>query len=230
MPSRPCLTTRPGTCGSWPSGRYHVHRGRLSSVDVIGQAGIRRTDVARTVVDVAREIGVEQAVVIADATLERDLADFGTLFTAVSRLPGGPGVAAASRAIALARYGAQSPLESVSRLRLERAGLPEATRQETIFSVGGHFLGRVDFYWDDVGVVGEADGLGKYTALGVLREEKLRQERLEQAGLVIVRWGWRDLDDLVGLVRRVSWAHERGSRRHAANRRWRTGTELRCVS
>ncbi len=226
VPNRPCLTTRPGTCGSWPSGSSHIHRGRLGNVDAFGDEGIRRTSLARTVIDVAREAGVEQAVVIADAAFERGLLNPAALLPALSRLPGGPGLPAAARAVALARYGAQSPLESVSRLRLERAGLPEATRQETLLRVDGRFLGRVDFYWDDVGVVGEADGMGKYVSLEVVRAEKLRQERLEQAGLVVVRWGWHDLDNVAALAARINTAHDRGSRRLAEDRRWRTGIEL----
>ncbi len=188
---------------------------------------IRRTRIERTVVDVAREAGLAEAVVIADAALEQGLTDPATLAAAVARLPaGGPGSPAAARAVALARAGAQSPLESTSRLALLAAGLPAADLQETIFNGDGHFLTRVDFYWDDVGVVGEADGLSKYTELQVLRGEKLRQERLKQAGLIVVRWSWRELDAIDGLVRRIRLAHERGRQRLAADRRWQVGAEL----
>ena len=42
-------------------------------------------------------------------------------------------------------------------------------------------------------MVGEADGLLKYTSPDVLRAEKQRQERLERAGFRVVRWGWDDV-------------------------------------
>jgi hypothetical protein len=79
--------------------------------------------------------------------------------------------------------------------------------------VAGRFLGRVDFYWDDFGVVGEADGDGKYGDRQALIAEKRRQERLEEAGLVVVRWGWQDLRDPDLLAARVRRALDRGSRR-----------------
>lgn len=49
------------------------------------------------------------------------------------------------------------------------------------------------FYWEGAGVIGEADGLGKYTEPDVLRAEKLRQEQLEARGFVVVRFTWADI-------------------------------------
>ncbi len=51
-------------------------------------------------------------------------------------------------------------------------------------------VGRCDFYWDEPGVFGEADGRSKYDSRDVLTAEKERQEDLERLGLVSVRWGW----------------------------------------
>jgi very-short-patch-repair endonuclease len=50
-------------------------------------------------------------------------------------------------------------------------------------------IGRVDFLWRKAGVVGEADGRVKYTD-SALWQEKLRQERLEDAGYGVLRWTW----------------------------------------
>ena len=59
---------------------------------------------------------------------------------------------------------------------------------------GGRFLGRPDFYWDEFGVIGEADGMAKYDGThDVAADEKRRQGELEDAGLIAVRWVWADL-------------------------------------
>lgn len=41
-------------------------------------------------------------------------------------------------------------------------------------------------------MIGEADGLAKYTDADVLRREKLREEELARMGFTVVRWTWRD--------------------------------------
>ena len=70
-------------------------------------------------------------------------------------------------------------------------------------------------------MIGEADGMDKYDDLQrtSLREEKLRQERFEQAGLVVVRWANADLNDIDGLVQRLRAAFARAART-SEPRRW----------
>src|SRR5436305_15134139 len=60
----------------------------------------------------------------------------------------------------------------------------------------GYPAGIVDFYWEEFGVVGEADGLVKYDEDEhplSLRAEKLRQEALEALNFIVVRWTWDDI-------------------------------------
>ena len=86
----------------------------------------------------------------------------------------------------------------------------------------GRFLGRVDFYWDEFGVVGEADGLGKYDrGAAALRDEKVRQGEMEDAGLIFVRWGWTDLRPFAPTAARLRAAFVRGVRPDRAPRDWR---------
>jgi hypothetical protein len=86
----------------------------------------------------------------------------------------------------------------------------------------GRFVGRVDFAWLEDGVVGEADGRLKYTdgdAVRVIEAEKERQARLEALGLVVVRWGWRDLEGTPPrMIERVREALERGDVRRFRGR------------
>lgn len=53
-------------------------------------------------------------------------------------------------------------LESRSRHRIGRAGLPAPLTPTDLFDVSGNFVARVDFSWPRYGVVGEADGLGRH--------------------------------------------------------------------
>ena len=71
-------------------------------------------------------------------------------------------------------------------------------------------------------MVGEADGLEKYgSSIATVRAEKLRQERLEQAGLGVVRWGWNELDNFGQVANRLRAAFARAQRRDRAPRDWR---------
>jgi hypothetical protein len=122
-----------------------------------------------------------------------------------------PRIRRAARAVRLADGLAESPLESVSRLVLHWLRVPPPQLQVSILDQFGRFVGRPDFYWDEYGVIGEADGRAKYDSRGVLTSEKLRQEELEELGLIAVRWGW---DDAVrhphSIKNRLERGYERG--------------------
>ncbi|MGN6472687.1 MAG: DUF559 domain-containing protein, partial [Mycobacteriales bacterium] len=86
----------------------------------------------------------------------------------------------------------ESPLESLSRAVFAEHGLPTPELQVEFHPRPG-LTYRADFYWPDHQVVGEADGMAKYDQRGALRAEKIRQEGLEDLGLRVVRWTWRDM-------------------------------------
>jgi hypothetical protein len=92
----------------------------------------------------------------------------------------------------VADLGSESALESLAHVCQFEAGLPRPRTQVELYDDRG-LIGRVDDYWPRYGVVGESDGLMKYADASVLRREKLRQERLEQLGLRVVRVTYRDL-------------------------------------
>lgn len=95
-------------------------------------------------------------------------------------------------ALELARAGAQTYLETVSRLQLTRVGLPEPLLQVPFYDDAG-LIGLVDMYWQGFGVVGEADGAVKYTSRDDLIREKRREDRLRALGLSVVRWMWDEI-------------------------------------
>jgi very-short-patch-repair endonuclease len=95
-----------------------------------------------------------------------------------------------------------------------------ARLQQVILDEHGSFVARVDFYWDDCGVVGEADGALKYDGRQALMAERRRQQALEDLGLIIVRWEWSDLARFESVARRLDKAFRRGARRGDPGRNW----------
>lgn len=210
-PRRPRLVLP--ECDDLPD-RHDVSRPRLSRDHLVRLHGVPVTTLARTVVDVARYRGLAAGLVSADAARGRGVGS-RELAAALDACAGWPGVTRARRAVELARCGAESPLESLGRLTLVEAGLPEPELQVEVHDEGG-FVARVDQLWRQQRVVGEADGLSKYSDPRVLQAEKLREDRLRDLGLEVVRYTWRDVmrhpDELVDRFRR---AFARSARRAA---------------
>ncbi len=180
---------------------------------MIRVANVPVTTVARSIVDVARERGHDVALVAADAAVRTELVTARELDDAFSRQRGWPGRSAAAQALALVDPDAESPLETLSRLRMGECALPKPTLQQEIGDEYGSPLGRVDFYWDEFGVVGEADGEMKYDSLAAVTAEKRRQSRLLETGLIVVRWQWQDLRHFDAVGQRLRSAFRRGRRR-----------------
>lgn len=85
----------------------------------------------------------------------------------------------------------ESPLESLSYGHILLAGLPLPDLQVRV-SLGGSDA-YPDFLWAQFMVIGEADGMLKYRDREDFRNEKRRQERLEQLGYRVVRWEAREI-------------------------------------
>jgi hypothetical protein len=220
IPERACITVPPRYTGD--ARRAHLHRATTAPEQIYLGAGLPRTTCARTIIDIAREHGIEDAVVAGDAALYRGMIDEESLLGCLRSCAGWPGIRRAERMIQLLDARAESPLESISRLRIRRAGLPKPEPQVEIYSTGGEFLGRSDFYWQEFGVVGEVDGRIKYRDApdDTFWREKQRQEAMEDTGLVVVRWGRADLEAMPQLTARLWSAFARGARNRHADRQW----------
>ncbi len=171
MPGQPCLTVPPQFTGD--TSGVHLHRAGRPHHHLRPAGQLVRTSIARTVVDLAREHGVENAVVTGDAALHGAMLDIADLQRCLLHCANWPGIRRAREAVQLLDARAESPLESVSRLRLITLNVPAPQLQTEIYDADGVWLARVDFYWDGVGVVGEVDGKAKYIG-DALWAEKLR--------------------------------------------------------
>lgn len=193
-----------------------VHRARLDADDVVLIAGVPVTNVARTIVDLGRSAPLATAVVAGDAALQRGLVTPKQLVRVLALCRGWPGIKRARRALHALDGRAESPLESVSRLAIADLGLPTPQLQAVVLTEDGWVVGRSDFYWDEFGVGGEADGRSKYTERAILSDEKDRQEQLEDLALAVTRWGWTAAHRPPALRGKILAAFERGRRRDEA--------------
>jgi very-short-patch-repair endonuclease len=184
------IGTRPS--GAWRGGEtLRVRVAPLPADHVTVAAGQRCTTVARTVVDIARSESFRDAVVVGDAA-RRAGCDAALLRQVLDQCAGWADVGKARRALPFLDPRSESAFESASRAIIHERELPPPELQtEFVVSPGVTF--RVDFFWRDQRVVGEADGLIKYDGPEVLRAEKVRQERLERLGLTVLRWTWREM-------------------------------------
>lgn len=194
------------------SGEVRVRCARLPAGHVSERYGVGVTSPARTVVDLARTFPFRDGVVLADSALRATGISRADLVKIIDESSCAPGIRTAREVVAFADALAESVLESVSRVVFAEHGLPPPQRQVVLGE--GERIGRVDFYWAEYGVVGEADGMIKYADQQALQAEKERQERLENAGFIVVRFTW---DDVVRhperTVTRIRRAFVRATRR-----------------
>lgn len=192
----------------------HLHTAPLEPDEVVELDGLQVTSVARTVVDIARTVGFEQAVAVADAALHKHLVDEGQPADAVERAAGRRGCPVARRVVAFADRRSESVGETRSRVAMHRAGLPAPVLQWEVWSAGIS-LGRVDFAWPELRTVGEFDGRVKYGRLlrpgqpagDVVFAEKLREDAIRDEDLRMVRWTWPELAPFTTVASRIRRAH-----------------------
>jgi hypothetical protein len=170
------------------------------------------TTAARTVVDIARATGRASGLVTAESALRAGL-NRAALAAVLSACRGWPGAPAALAIVDFADEFSETALESLARLWCHDQGLPPPRQQRTVRTLDGRFVAEVDFVWDECRTVLETDGRKKYNDPqglargGVVWKEKLREDRLRDCGLEVVRGYWSDGDDggaqLAGRLRRA---------------------------
>ncbi|MCM6773810.1 hypothetical protein NDR87_10055 [Nocardia sp. CDC159] len=165
--------------------------------------GYQLTTPARTVVDLARTLSRESAVVAGDALVGAFGIEGAELAMELERAKFRHGIAHAKRVLARLDGRSESVGESRSRLMLERLGLPQPRSQGNVFDPAGKFVGRVDFYYEKAAVLCEFDGRIKYGRLlqpgqtpgDAVYQEKIREDALRALGFQVIRWTWEDLTD-----------------------------------
>lgn len=200
----------------------HVHVAPIAPADdVVVIDGIAVTSPARTVADLARTMPYEQAVVLGDSALRTCRVVPAQIETVLARTGGRTGAAAARRAVWFLDGRSESPGESLSRIRMREVGMSTPELQYDVRHESGVFVARVDFYWEELGVVGEFDGMCKYKvdlddperSAEVVRCEKLREDAIRDTGREVFRWTWREIWDFRTVRARFERAVHRSLRR-----------------
>lgn len=160
-------------------------RGRptLRPDDIVAKDGIPVTAVARTLVDLATDLPLrklERAINEAD---KRDLIDPETLRVAVSDYGGQPGAPLLRSLLDKSTFRlSDSDLEIYFRPIAEGAGLPPPLSKQF---VNGW---EVDFYWPDLGLVVETDGLQYHRTASTQTRDARRDRAHALAGMTPLRF------------------------------------------
>lgn len=208
--------------GRTESGVKH-HPADVPPLQVLEVQGLDATNLARTAVDIAREHGTEDGVVVLDRVLARGVAR-GAIRQVLEAMAYWPHVTLARAALDLADPGAANMVESLARLLVIELGLGRPRTQ--VWVEDGGRKACVDLLLD--GHVFEVDGRVKYVgdARGgfapeavedALWNEKQREDWLRSLGFGMSRIVWADL---FGLRRRETLA--RLGREFLASQGWRT--------
>jgi hypothetical protein len=211
---------RPPPARGTGSTRVHLHVARVPDEQVVLVDGVLATDVTRTIVDVARTVPFESAVVMADWALLKRMTSRVDLEECLGLMGSVPGRRAAARVIAFADPLSESVGESRSRVLMHRLGLPKPDLQVRVLRRDGSRIGRCDFGWKDRRTLGEFDGRVKYGRLlrpgqspgDAVFEEKRREDELRDHRWQVARWTWDDLDHPRAVEQRIRRSFARGER------------------
>ena len=174
--------------------------GELPSDHVTEVSGLSVTRVDRTVIDCFRQLRLRDALAIADGALRNGTTSPDALRAMRAFQTRWPGVTKADAGMALADPRRESWLESASVATAHQLGFSMPMSQVWIHHLDGRLIGRVDFLWALAGVVGEADGRGKYLgeytsapwgadeAAAHMLSERDRERELESVGFAVARW------------------------------------------
>lgn len=187
---RRCKLQRPGL---WIRGRP-----ALAADDIVSRDGIPITAPARTLVDLATELGlrgVERAVNEAD---KHDLIDPETLRSALDRYAGEPGVRPLRSILDKRTFRlSDSDLEILFRPIAERAGLPPPLTKQIVNGF------EVDFFWPDLGLVVETDGLRYHRTPSTQARDAQRDRAHVVAGMTPLRFTHHEVKYEDAQVRRA---------------------------
>ncbi|MFN2615808.1 MAG: DUF559 domain-containing protein [Thermoleophilaceae bacterium] len=161
-----------------------VHRSRtLTPREVTHRHGIRVTTPVRTLLDLAARLTSRELEAAINEADKLELTDPERLRSALGRGKGRPGLTALRRTLDRRTFAlTDSELERRFLPLVRRAGLP---MPETGRWVNGF---KVDFYWSELGLVVETDGLRYHRTPAQQARDRLRDQAHVAAGLTCLRF------------------------------------------
>lgn len=192
-----------------PGGRVTAARGvrvrrRVLLADAVTtRRNVRVTTAVATALDLARDLPLDDGVVLLDQLCDRGVVELPAVRAAAALLTG-PGCRQVRRAVEQADGLAGSPQETRLRLLLSRSPLPRPIAQYVIRDAEG-LVARVDFAWPGAKVAVEYEGRWHGERQNVAKDRR-RLNRLTAAGWTVIFVTAEDLVRPVELVARIAAA------------------------
>lgn len=190
--------------------------------EIVEVDGVPVTTPERTCFDLARRAtDLRAAVTDVEAVLRSTPVDLSAVAAMASERARWLGRRQAAAALTHVVPGAESRRETALRLLwVLDAHLPAPEPNLEVFDLGGRFLGRVDLLDRDAALVGEYDG-EHHAAAAQRAADEVRRERIEAAGLTVVRVTSPDLGEhRQRTVSRLRQAHRQGLQRDRSRDAW----------
>jgi hypothetical protein len=215
LPVRPQTIVLPGS--GLRSNRAIVRReATLDPREVVERAGFRVTDLVRTSIDLAASRPFLSGVCAIEHVLfeGRHGVDADAIAEAIARRRPFRGVRRVDAALGFAGAGSASPNESLCRVRFDETGFSQPIQQKRYRGIDGSVY-PVDFYWEEVDVIGETDGRVKYedprfldgrTPQQAVWDEKQREDELRAQCSGFLRLTWHDAWNRAGLIAKLTRA------------------------
>lgn len=181
-----------------------VHRrSNLSRADLTRRQGIPVTTVVCTLIDLAAQLEAAEVEAAVNQADKLDLVDPETLRSGLSRTPGRPGLGTLKKVLDRRTFAlTDSELERRFLRIVRRARL---RKPQTGSRVNGF---RVDFYWPELGLVVETDGLRYHRTAAQQTRDRLRDQAHVAAGLATLRFThaqiWFDAEYVESVITSVA--------------------------
>jgi hypothetical protein len=151
--------------------------------------GIPVVEPARAFVQLGAILGAERLVVTGDFLIQREnpLCTVDELQAASADARGVRGIRKVRMAITRIRPGTDSPMETLLRLVITRAGLPEPVIGHKIYGAHGEYIGRPDLSYVAEKIAIEYEGEQHQTDPVRFARDIERRERMQEAGWYVIR-------------------------------------------
>jgi very-short-patch-repair endonuclease len=194
------------TVPSRKSHRLHgikVHRRDLVASDRVEQEAIPVTPPSRTLIDLATSLRRDQLEECVNRADKLDLVDPESLRRQVDENRGMNGVASLRQVLDRRTFTlTDSELERRFFRLVRRAGLPIPKSQQWVSGF------RVDFFWPELGLIVETDGLRYHRTPSQQAKDRARDQALVAAGFIVLRFTHAQVtyepDQVVKTLRKVA--------------------------
>lgn len=172
-----------------PGARTRPRAGVIISQETLGPddvwlvEGVRVTTPVRTAFDCLRLLRDPEGIVVADALTHLGATGLEQVQRYFARQRRLRNLRIGERLLDDVDPRSESPMESRSRVRLIRAGLPRPVCQHEVYDGFGAFVARLDMAWPDAKVAVEYDGAWHWSSR---RYDDRRRDRLRDLGWTVI--------------------------------------------